>query len=145
MRAIPFRSSLSEAASGAGIGIFVWRRARRSAISGCRWPITTAVQSRRWARATAAWSCSDVQRSLVALLIVCAGGFVAAASPPAKADARLVDAVKNGNREIVRTLLQGQVDVNAPEVDGTTALHWAVRGDDVETAQLLIGAGAGAG
>ena len=85
-----------------------------------------------------------MQRGLVALLIICAGGFVAAANPPANADARLVDAVKNGKREIVRTLLQRQVDVNAPEVDGTTALHWAVRGDDVETAQLLIGAGASA-
>ena len=89
-----------------------------------------------------------MQRTLVALFLVCAGGLVAgadesAADTPAKVDTRLVDAVKNGKREIVRTLLKRPVDVNAPEVDGTTALHWAVRGDDVETAQLLIGAGAG--
>ena len=29
-----------------------------------------------------------------------------------------------------------------PQVDGTTALHWAVRSDDLETADLLIRAGA---
>jgi len=37
----------------------------------------------------------------------------------------LVDAVKNGNVAAVRTLLQQRVDVNAPEPDGSTALHWA--------------------
>ena len=33
-------------------------------------------------------------------------------------------------------------DVNATQPDGTTALHWAVRQDDLETAQMLISAGA---
>ena len=32
--------------------------------------------------------------------------------------------------------------MNAPEADGTTALHWAVRADDLETTRLLLGAGA---
>src|SRR5215831_5210402 len=44
----------------------------------------------------------------------------------------LVDAVKSGHRETVRTLIRQRVDVNAAERDGTTALHWAVRADDVE-------------
>jgi ankyrin repeat protein len=39
-------------------------------------------------------------------------------------------------------LLQRKADVNAPQVDGTTALHWAVRLDDLDTAELLIRAGA---
>ena len=34
--------------------------------------------------------------------------------------------------------------MNVPEADGTTALHWAVRADDVDTARLLVGAGANA-
>src|SRR5262249_6351600 len=34
------------------------------------------------------------------------------------------------------------VDVNTPEADGTTALHWATRSDDLETVELLIKAGA---
>ena len=39
-------------------------------------------------------------------------------------------------------MLQRKADVNAPQIDGTTALHWAVRVDDLETADLLIRAGA---
>jgi ankyrin repeat protein len=57
----------------------------------------------------------------------------------------LSDAVKAGNRSAVRELLKtpaGAADVNAREVDGTTALHWAVRSNDVETAQMLLAAGA---
>ena len=33
-------------------------------------------------------------------------------------------------------------DVNTREIDGTTALHWAVRSDDRESVQLLLRAGA---
>lgn len=39
-------------------------------------------------------------------------------------------------------LLQQRVDVNKPEADGTTALHWAVRNDDVALVDRLIRAGA---
>lgn len=54
----------------------------------------------------------------------------------------LADAAMNGNKEAVRSLLLKKTDVNATQVDGTTALHWAVRTDDLETADLLIRAGA---
>src|SRR4051812_34011414 len=57
-------------------------------------------------------------------------------------DARLANAVKAGDRATVQTLLQQRVDVNAPEVDGTTALHWAVRNDDQDLVDRLIKAGA---
>ena len=53
-------------------------------------------------------------------------------------ETRLVDAVKAGNRDAVRLLLKQHVAVNAPEVDGTTALHWAVRADDLETTEMLL-------
>src|SRR6476661_3138718 len=55
---------------------------------------------------------------------------------------QIVDAAKNGDRDTLRALLQEKVDVNAAEPDGSTALHWASYRDDVETAALLIGAGA---
>ena len=44
----------------------------------------------------------------------------------------------------VRALVDQKVDVNAPGQDGTPALHWLVRVDDVETARLLLRAGADA-
>ena len=49
-----------------------------------------------------------------------------------------------GEKAALRLLLQRKADVNAPQVDGATALHWAVYRDDLETADLLIRAGANA-
>jgi ankyrin repeat protein len=46
------------------------------------------------------------------------------------------------NANTVRSLIQRKANVNAPQVDGTTALHWAVRLDDVDMADILIRAGA---
>lgn len=58
------------------------------------------------------------------------------------ADARLAEAAKKMDRNAVRMLLAERTDVNAAQVDGTTALHWAVHRDDLETVRMLIGAGA---
>ena len=58
------------------------------------------------------------------------------ATPP------LVEAVRNQDHDAVRALLTGQVDVNAPQPDGATALHWAVHREALDTVELLIGAGA---
>ena len=57
-------------------------------------------------------------------------------------EARLADAAKKGDRAAVRALLEQRSDVNAPQVDGTTALHWAALQDDLETAERLVRAGA---
>ncbi len=54
----------------------------------------------------------------------------------------LINAVKDGDKVALHSLLQKKVDVNAAEPDGTTALHWASYKDDVESADLLIRAGA---
>ena len=54
----------------------------------------------------------------------------------------VADAVMKGDKAAVRTLIVRKSDVNAPQVDGATALHWAVYRDDLETADLLIRAGA---
>jgi uncharacterized protein len=58
------------------------------------------------------------------------------------ASSEIADAAMNRNKDAVRSLLLKKADVNAPQVDGTTALHWAVRADDLETTDLLIRAGA---
>jgi uncharacterized protein len=57
-------------------------------------------------------------------------------------DVRLADAVMRADRDAVRSLLQQKIDVNAAQPDGTTALHWAARRDDMATAELLLRAGA---
>jgi ankyrin repeat protein len=69
-------------------------------------------------------------------VLLSAAGFLSAGTSP------LADAAMKGNKEAVRALLEQKTNVNAPQVDGTTALHWAVRTDDLEIAKMLIRAGA---
>ena len=54
----------------------------------------------------------------------------------------VADAVMNRSADRVLTLLNQQADVNVPQADGTTALLWAVRHDDLATIDQLIRAGA---
>ena len=54
----------------------------------------------------------------------------------------VADAAMRGDRTALRALLQQKADVSAPQIDGATALHWAVYRGDVEMADLLIRAGA---
>jgi uncharacterized protein len=60
----------------------------------------------------------------------------------AASDAPLADAAEKMDRSRVRALLAQGVDVNAPQIDGMTALHWAAYQDDVEIAELLMRADA---
>ena len=76
-------------------------------------------------------------RTLILLLMLPLGA--AAANPPA---GRLIEAVQNGDVAAMRALLRQHVDVNVPEPDGTTALHWAAHRGDVVAVDLLLGAGA---
>ena len=56
-------------------------------------------------------------------------------------DLRLLEAVQRGDPGAVRALVE-QADVNGSRADGETALQWAAYQDDLETVELLIGAGA---
>jgi ankyrin repeat protein len=57
----------------------------------------------------------------------------------------VADAAQRGDREAVRAALVRTADVNAAQIDGSTALHWAVERDDIELADLLLTAGARVG
>jgi uncharacterized protein len=54
----------------------------------------------------------------------------------------VADAAQRGDKAAVRSLVQKKADVDAPQIDGTTALHWAVQADDLELVDLLIRSGA---
>src|SRR5688572_8308254 len=57
-------------------------------------------------------------------------------------DRLVVDAVKGRDKELVRLLLKQKIDVNVPQPDGATALHWAAHWDDLDIADRLIRSGA---
>jgi ankyrin repeat protein len=71
----------------------------------------------------------------VVVAILCSAASLHAANT-------VVDAVKSGDVQAVRALLQKRADVNASEADGMTALHWAARNNDLVSARLLLQAGA---
>ena len=54
----------------------------------------------------------------------------------------IADAAQRGDRAAVQKLIQAKTDVNAPQVDGATALMWAVYREDAELVDVLIRAGA---
>jgi ankyrin repeat protein len=75
--------------------------------------------------------------SCAALLVLTSIGVSAATSDVA-------DAAMRGDSAAVRQLLTQKANVNAPQADGATALHWAVYRDDLATVDLLLKAGANA-
>ncbi len=58
------------------------------------------------------------------------------------ADTRLVEAARRQDRAAVVRLLAEKVDVNTPQPDGATALHWAAFRDDLPLTETLLRAGA---
>jgi ankyrin repeat protein len=79
-------------------------------------------------------------RRLTFLLLWSLALDVAASHAAAASD--VADAAMRGDRAAVRAALARKQDVNAPQVDGSTALHWAVERDDADMAGVLIQAGA---
>jgi ankyrin repeat protein len=77
------------------------------------------------------------QRLLSFVLIAAFGAAAGAAERPA-----VIDAARRGDRAALGALIQKKADVNQPDGDGTTALHWAAYRDDLESAELLLAAGA---
>ena len=73
----------------------------------------------------------------ITLFLIFTGAAYAAAG-----GVSLPDAAERMDRAAVRALVARHADIDEPQVDGTTALHWAVRQDDLDIAKLLVGAGA---
>jgi ankyrin repeat protein len=71
------------------------------------------------------------------LLLLCSPAAAAL-----RAQSPLIAAVKEGNLAAVRSLIGQRADINAREVDGTTALHWATQLANLAAIDLLISAGA---
>jgi uncharacterized protein len=64
--------------------------------------------------------------------------FAVAGIAQAADTATVADATEHRNHALVKELLAKGADVNTAQVDGMTALHWAVYNDDAETAGLLV-------
>ena len=75
----------------------------------------------------------------LALVVITMAGVTVSAQAQAPS---LADAAEMRDGTLIRGLLQEGVDVNAPQVDGMTALHWAVYNDDADLAGLLVRSGA---
>jgi ankyrin repeat protein len=84
------------------------------------------------------------ERRLPALVwstvVVVLATFASTAS--AQTDLRLVTALKNQNATTARALIRQRVDVNTPDLDGTSPLQWAAHWNDLDTVKALLAAGA---
>ena len=69
-------------------------------------------------------------------------GVIAVLSAAALPESPIADAAMRGDGASVRALIQEGADVNAPQGDGMTALHWAALNGDAELTTLLVSAGA---
>jgi uncharacterized protein len=95
--------------------------------------------------------CNSGARVLAAGLLFSAALVLATASPSAaqalsiridSSGSSVADAAEHADRAKLAQLLQEGVDVNAPQADGMTALHWATYNDDAKTVELLAQSGA---
>jgi len=75
-----------------------------------------------------------MKRIAAALLIFSGIGYAATSD--------VADAVMRGDKAAVQKLIAAHADVNVPQNDGATALHWAVHESDTQMVNLLLKAGA---
>src|SRR5260221_2657857 len=77
-----------------------------------------------------------------AVALICVLGIAVTGAYAAVQSVPLIEAVKSGDAKTARTLVTQKADVNATEIDGTTALHYAADEGDAALADVLIKAGA---
>lgn len=79
-----------------------------------------------------------MMRPAAILLLLGFAGFAFAS------DSQVADAAQNRDVVTLRALLKQHAPVNAPQIDGTTALQWAAHWNDAGSVNLLLAAGADA-
>lgn len=84
-------------------------------------------------------SISQLLAATVSTLLLMGSAIAMGADP-----APLADAAEKADRAKIDALLQDKIDVSVQQVDGMTALHWAVYRDDLQLAKRLIAGGASA-
>ncbi len=98
------------------------------------------TQSFGWLRANPnRRSCAP---AVACAMVVALSGLCAAGAFGAAADAGLADAAKARDWPQVAALIGEGADVDAPQADGATALHWAAYWDEADGLERLIRAGA---
>ncbi len=78
-------------------------------------------------------SCSSIIATFFLTVVLSASGFI---------ESPVADAAMRSDMEVLRSLLYEGADVNAAQVDGMTALHWAAINGSPEIAEMLLYAGA---
>jgi ankyrin repeat protein len=74
--------------------------------------------------------------------LACAVLLMPVVAAAAGSGASVADAAKAGDLNALRVLLRQHANVNAPEPDGSTALHWAAHRGDLTAVDMLLEAGA---
>ena len=94
-----------------------------------------------WMNSLHRWMSSPTAGSLcwLGLGIWLAASLIATGAEPASP---LADAAERQDETEIARLLAEQVDVNATQADGMTALHWAVLHEDADNVRRLLSAGA---
>ena len=88
------------------------------------------------------WNILGLRQPAAAFLCIACCAVLCLLPFTLSAQSPLADAVEKQDFQQVTQLLEQQADPNTTQVDGMTALHWAVYHDDFKTAQLLINKGA---
>ena len=81
-------------------------------------------------------------KALCALCVLCGFSVLVGSVATAAGKSDVADAAMRGDKATVQKLIAAKADVNAPQNDGATALHWAVYRGDREMVGLLVRAGA---
>src|SRR5258706_10094042 len=83
-----------------------------------------------------------MRRRVIPIALVATALSLAVGRPAAAAQPNVADLAERRDEKSLRGLIEQRADVNVPQPDGATALHWAAHWDDLTIATDLLRAGA---